>query len=247
MLSTSKHVLGLLILIVFLAGLKYLSETRFSNIIYQGPLPYDPFEMFVEYEEDAGPEVSVFLEENMRGQSKEFKASQSDLRKFAIDKTSLNDNIRSLKIGPFTKVTLYEHINFAGKIITYENKQDIIMDIPKIDDVALEKKASSIKVELYEPHVIAYTGDNLGGLSKIYSGTIPVLSEPFNKKIVSLKFSPHTKVTVFAGRGYKKESPSQPEPKEFINNTSKDMAIKFVGSEWAKNIASMKVEKLFRI
>jgi phenylpyruvate tautomerase PptA (4-oxalocrotonate tautomerase family) len=242
---TSKHIFGLLVVIVALILLKHIADWSFSDMVYRGPLPYDPFEMFVEFEEEAGPQVTVFLQQNLSGPSKTFKSSQYDLRKIAIDKDILNDNIRSLKIGPYTKVTLFEHMNYKGNHVTYENKQDIIMDITKIDNQLLDKKASSIKIELVQPYAITYTGDNLGGLSKVYSGNVPVLSEPFSKKIVSLKLSPYTKLTFFAGRGDKKETQQDPEPKVFTNNTQHDKHINFVGAEWNKKIASLKIEKLF--
>jgi hypothetical protein len=244
---------------LLLLFVKNLSDMRFNSVSvpipfnespYQAPLfqQYQPLEKFEEAKNappsvvyvDAGPFITVFDNEDLLGNSKSYTGSVDRLDGF-------NDKVRSFILGPYTKVTFYQDNNHTGRPVTYENKQDLNLEVRKFIDADpikrsfISGKVSSLKLSIVEPYAIAYSGQNLGGQnSKILSGNIPVLDAKWEKKIQSFKISPFTRVTIYSNRSFGGQS------KVYDNASSEEVNMNFVGTWWQDKIASLKVEKMFK-
>lgn len=186
---------------------------------------------------EAGPVLTLYSQENLHGNIVQFVSEQNNL-----NTVGFNDMTKSFKLGPYTRVVFYEHPNFQGRSATYENKQDLVLEIKAFKEEHMKGKASSFRLDLVSPYVIAYTGSNRGGdLSKVFSSNIPSLNATWNKKIMSFKLSPFTRVQVFDKGGYKGAT------KEFTNPSQNVINIDFVGNDWKNKIASMKIEKVYSL
>ena len=84
-----------------------------------------------------------------------------------------NDSISSIKVGPFTKVTLYKDRYFAGPSITIAGP----MNVPDLSqyDGNLNNAVSSINVERVEPSnadkMLCCTGQQTSGCAEFQYGT----------------------------------------------------------------------------
>jgi hypothetical protein len=60
--------------------------------------------------------------------------------------TDFNDITSSIKIGPYTSVTIYESINFGGKSATWKNDSDAVSTVSCLTSNNFNKMLSSLKV-----------------------------------------------------------------------------------------------------
>jgi hypothetical protein len=79
-------------------------------------------------------ECYIFEHKNFGGKHHKFTKQCEDLRKIGM-----NDMMSAVKLGPGTKVTLYEHINFGGKSVTVDHSMAWLGD-------RWNDKVSSLKV-----------------------------------------------------------------------------------------------------
>lgn len=231
------YVLIALVFVSLLFLLKWCSHARFQSL-YAGalPKPYDPYERFANPPIDAGPYINVYTSTNGQGNMTTFTSGVSN-----VSSTNLNGSIMSFDIGPHTRATFFSGINQGGKTVVYENKQDMLLQVPNFQEDYMVGNALSFKLEIIEPYMIAYSGQNLGGASKIFSGSVPLLTKEWNNQIQSFSVSPFTKVTLFSGAGF---DPSGTQ-KEYSNPTETVRNVLYVGSAWQTQVSSLKIEALF--
>lgn len=186
---------------------------------------------------DASAYINVYSAVGTKGNSATVRNSVSNL-----GVVGWNEAILSFELGPYTKATFYEHANYSGKHATYQNTQDVVLGVPQFAEQELGKRVSSVKLEIIEPYVIVYSQQNLGGNSKIYRGHVPTLDETWNKSVVALRLSSFTKVTLYSGQGFDKNS----KVKEFTNTSSATRDIRYVGNDLRDSIQSFKVEQTYK-
>jgi hypothetical protein len=249
----NKYILYAIAVVIALAVLFLLlklSNSRFQTLklSYKGtPAPYNPYvydyhpvEGFTDVEDalkDAGPRAKIYTEQNFKGNTK-------TLEKNVVLDANFASKIKSLMVGPYTKVTIYIGRNYSGESISFDNDHDLWLEIPlfKGQQSKFSNNVKSIKLEIVEPYVIAYTQNNLGGFSKIFHEKHPILGTEWERKIKSLVISPYTKVTLYKRAGLSPD-PSDVDP--ITNSTANEMKINYVGREADGNIRSLKVQKLF--
>jgi len=236
------YVLITLVALLMIAVLSYLSRSRFDDFQLRYPQPYNPyistfqpFETFDQLDpfKDASAEVQIFEGESYTGAQLSFTS----------DQRQLSQKVNSFKLGPFSKITFYEKPNFGGISTTYTNAHDFVLEIPEFNNENTKFKGiiKSFKLQIIQPYAIAYTQTNLGGISKIFAGSVPVLSDTWKKHIQSLVLSPYTKITIFDTQAFKGKH------QEFVNATQSISKIGFVGNDWKDNISSLKVESIMRL
>lgn len=244
------YAIVVLVALALLFSLLALSNSRFSKLntsSYKGtPAPYNPYaydyhpvEAFSdEYpQKDAGPRLKIYAEANFRGATK-------TLDKSIVLEPEFSSKVRSIMVGPYTKATLFIGKNYNGKSVSFDNDHDLWLEVPlfKGEQKEFSNGIKSIKLDIVQPYIIAYTQNNLGGFSKIFHEKHPILGTEWENKIKSLVVSPYTQVTLYRRAGL------SPDPKDIVpikNTTPNEMKIQYVGREVDGNIRSLKVEKLF--
>jgi hypothetical protein len=244
MKKANQYIIIFSVLLILLVAIKFLSDSRYNSIL-SSPIGYsrpDTFGSYEGYEDVANkfapvvgsPVLIVFSQENNLGNTSRFTGEQSNLVKYGF-----NDRINSFTLGPYSRVKFYEHVDFQGRAVTYSNQQDLNLNITTFKEDFMKGQASSFKLELIEPYIIAYDGQNLGGSkTKVFGRSSPILTT-WDKQLVSFIISPFTKVTVYDKGGFSGNA------KEFKNSTSVPSKILYVGSDWINRILSIKIEQLF--
>jgi hypothetical protein len=238
MKNINKYIIAVSVIVILLVFMNLLSNSRYNSIAPPGYdarqiySPFDSYERFAINPVDAGPVLVVYTQENQAGTTGRFTSSVDNL----VSK-GLNDKINSFTLGPYTKVTFYRDTQFRGASVVYENKQDLNLDITSFKEETMKGQASSFKLELIAPYIIAYNGQNLGGSnSKVFGGNKPNLTSDWAGKLVSFQMSPYTRLTVYQKTGF------AGNPKVFENNKSIPSKVMNVGRI---NIYSFKLEKTF--
>jgi hypothetical protein len=242
------YALIILMLFVFLIVFSLLSNSRFTDlqVSHKGvfvPTAYNPYareyhpvEGFEERNpfKDAGPRLTVFAREGQQGDKMAFEASMVDLSPH-----KWQNKIQSLRLGPYTKATFFTSPQFRGDALVINNDQDVTYELVKFkgDDVKFRNRIQSFKLEVVMPYAIAYGGQNLGGISKIFHEKHSVLGS-WERKIQSFKISPLTKVTLYT-------SPAFGGTSEVLTNaTSEEQKVGYLGPKMDGKIRSLKVETL---
>lgn len=232
------YVVFFTIVVAMLYFLKFMSESRFT---FKTISPYDPsgrydlekFDMMPF--PDAGPYVNLYTQPSNTGTYTTISKSANSLPV---------QNILSFDLGPYTRATFYNASDFRGGKGIYENNRDFVLQVPAFNEQQLQNEVGSVKVEILNPYAIVYSQQNLGGTSKIMHGNVPTLDSTWQNNIVSMIVSPFSKVTLFSQPGYLTQAPAL--SKEYVNSSSTPMVVKYVGSQMASAIMSLKTEQLFR-
>jgi hypothetical protein len=241
MKNINKYIIAVSVIVILLISINLLSNSRYNSLTpsgYDARQIYSPFNFHERFAVnplspvDAGPVLVVYTQENKAGTTSRFTSSVDNL----VPK-GLNDKINSFTLGPYTRVTFYRDTQFKGVSVVYENKQDLNLDITSFKEETMKGQASSFKLELIAPYIVAYNGQNLGGgNSKVFGGNKPNLTSDWSGKLVSFKISPNTRLTTYDKTGF------TGTPKVFENNTSKSSKVMSVGPI---KIQSFKLEKTF--
>lgn len=240
------YCIAFIVVIIILSLVKSISHWRWDNSDI--PLGYDKNFRYASLEKfedskfenqnpyvDAGAFITLSTLDGGLGVSVTYRGPVS------ASVPSLMYKASSFSMGPFTRATFYEKPNFKGKHALYENKQDLILQVDTFKETYLQGKVSSVKIELIEPFAIMYNQENLGGYSKIFTGSLPVLNNNWKNSIVSFMMSPYSKVTLYKSVGYKGVY------KEFNNPSGQMYPIKFLGNSWVNTVQSLKVEQLYKV
>ena len=180
------------------------------------------------------PTVEVYDAVGISGKSKFFSRPVDDLKLHGFD-----DVVRSLIVGPFTVVTLYEHPQLKGRKHRIVNTSEGKLTVNDIGEI-MRNRVSSIDLRFVNPFFVGFDQANRGGDFKILGASAPTLAE-FNGRIQSFVAGPFTQTVLYDEPGFKGRE------KVYENTGKSALVVDYVGRDWASNVRSVKIESLFNV
>jgi hypothetical protein len=180
------------------------------------------------------PVVEICDQPNLNGKTEIFSSSVHDLKLHNFDNA-----VNSLLLGPYTQITLYKDPYYRGDKKTFVNTSMIKLGVQDVGE-KLRNNVSSFKLRFINPWVIGFEYPNQGGSYRVITESQPNLGE-FSNRISSLKCGPYTQVYLYDKPGYKGKV------KLYENTEKRPMEIIFIGSDWNKNVKSLKLHSMLNV
>ena len=141
-------------------------------------------------------EVALYEDDNYQGRVWLFNVALRDFRPFP----GLNDQVSSVRVGPATTATLFEHVNFGGRGQSFSSDTPVLQGSVIGNDVASSLRIQVGDGSLRPGEVALFSDANFSGQRWVFSAaqsdfrSVPAL----NDTVSSLRLGPNTAVTLFA-------------------------------------------------
>jgi hypothetical protein len=150
------------------------------------------------------PTVTLFTGLDGTGRSHVAVESESSL---IVNTPWLNDNVRSIRLSPNSKIVIYQHVQFAGRLRTFVNPSDteeLLINLPS----EWRTIVSAFKLSPYEENefgVNLFEHRNQSGrtitLDEPYSDYDLAESGDLDNRISSIEIYPNSGIIVFEEAG----------------------------------------------
>ncbi len=141
-------------------------------------------------------EVALYENYNYQGQAWKFNADITDFRLFP----RFNDTISSVRLGPNTRVTLFEHVNFTGRSVELSEDSPWLEVTAVGNDTASSMKVTSQPGQLRQGEVMIFDQPNYGGKSWLVTQAVMALQAIQGlSQIGSVRLGVNTWFAVFTG------------------------------------------------
>lgn len=140
-------------------------------------------------------EVALYQDMNYQGRCWLFSADVSDFRAFE----GLNDQVSSVRIGPNTAVTLFEHVDFRGRSQTFQGDFPWLADTSLGNDVASSLRLSGRMGALSPRHVALYEHYDFQGRVWQFNADVTDFRvfEGLNDQVSSIRVGPNTTARLY--------------------------------------------------
>lgn len=150
------------------------------------------------------PTVTLFTDLDGTGRS---HVAVDTMDAFSGNLSWLNDNVRSILLSPNSKIVIYQHAHFAGRLRTFVNPSDteeLLVNVPS----GWRSLVSAFKLSSYEENefgVNLFEHRNQGGrtitLDEPHSDYDLAESGELNNRISSIEIYPNSGIIVFEEAG----------------------------------------------